>query len=453
MAAVSSPIHERAEYLKQVLAPADRAGAVPDLFARYGLDRGEGDPGVIEAQLDFAVKLWRNLTGHEKYSVLIRRLLKEHPECERVLRDPAAREAARRELSRSQESADQARVVEFDSLIAELRDGGGALPESARQHLEEVGAEQLGLSPEMIRRRLGAERFVDDIGKHRPCLDRAKYQAVCEQLRTLRGVLHADDVGPTLLSFIGAPFSAGREQLKGLYGSAVHQNDKRPYGDEKTLASRVLVDVRRYLVEGDPDLYRHAVVGEVKDSLRERIRRRKRLHDRLDGRAYRSMVADALRLGLDENWAAVAVRELARSERMAIEDSVLPVPGQPGTGAAPVPPARAAPPVPPARPELHVPPARQGPPVPPAPPVRLGPPVPPAPPVRQAPPVPPAPVAAMHRSRTWRRTGIVLSVFAALWTLGTLFDAATGKSYTGATATFAVLAAVGAWIAFAKARR
>lgn len=318
MSATSNRITERSEYLKKVLAPAVKNGTTPDLFTRYALDFDEDDQRVITSQVDFVVKLWRNSTNHEKYGELVRRLLKEHPGAEQALKDPAKRQGARNDILRSRHTSDRARFEELESLMAELRDHSGALPESTREHLVDVGR-ALGLNDEEIGSTLSTERFVDDTGATRPTLEIVKYKTLDDKLNSLRGLLHAEEVGPTLFSLIGVPFSANRQQLRASYEAARSQNDKRPYGDEKTHASRVLVDVRRYLVEGDPDLYRHAVVASVKNALSKKVEQRKRLHDRLGSGAFRSLVADAIRLGLDEKWANIAIRELASAERVAIE--------------------------------------------------------------------------------------------------------------------------------------
>lgn len=382
----TQPITDRAQYFKQVLSPAEREGTLPDLFARYGLDIAEDRREVIDQQLSLIVKLWRNSTNHEKYGELVRRLIKEHPEAERTLRDDALRRAARRELQHQRTKVERAGADELESLIAELRTPGGELPESTRPQLRALGLE-LGLSESEIEAQLSRERFADDIGARRPVLEPARQREIAEHLASLRAVAHAADVGPTLFTVIDAPFSGSAAQLKALHATAVKRNDQRPYNDDaKSPANRVLVDVRRYLLEGDPDLYRAAVVADVKQTLGERVRRRRLVQDRIDQRTYRSLVADAIRLGLDEPWAELAIQELARAERIAL-DMQAPTAGERADGRAatpPVPPARgAAPPVPPLRGNSP----------PPVPPVRgtTPPSPPPLPPVRgtSPPPVPP----------------------------------------------------------------
>jgi hypothetical protein len=367
-----SPITERRDYLKQVLSPAVRDAAVPDLFERYGLDPREEDERVIAAQLEFALKLWRNTTDHEKYGELVRLLLKEHPAAELVLRNPAQRRAACDAILRTRQAGEQAGHQELEALIAELRTADGRLPESTRQRLIDAGR-GLGVREADITARLGRERFVDDIGAGRRAIDADAYRGIVDRLGALRRAQHAGDVGPTLLSFLRAGFGAGPGELRERYAGAMGANDKRPFGDEKAMASRVLVDVRRYLVEADPDLYRHAVVADVKEGLRDRVRQRKQLHGRLDPPAFRSLVADAVRRGLDEQWATTAIRELALSERLPLDD-------------APPPPRS----VPVPRPEPSRPPAPER-------------------PVR--PPAPPRPVAPPRPSRA----GLHVGASAALW--------------------------------------
>ncbi len=318
MSATGTRITERGEYLKRVLAPAVKDGSIPDIFARYALAPTENDATVIAQQLDFVVKLWRNTTDHAKYGELVRRLLKEHPESERVLRDAAARAAARQAVLAGRRAADRAGEEEFAALIADLRDGSGALPESARQRLLDTGTD-LGLSSAQVTSHLQRERFVDDIGASRPTLEEAKFRAIQDKLRSLRTLAGTGDAGLTLFSVIGAPVSANRAQLQGAFATAQRENDKRRVSDEKSARNRVLTDARLYLVESDPELYRNALVNFVKEQLRERMRRRRQVQDALDVKAFRSFVADAVRLGLDEQWAQTAVRELARTERMPIE--------------------------------------------------------------------------------------------------------------------------------------
>jgi hypothetical protein len=356
---------DKSGYQKTVLAPALENGAAPDLFTRYCLELDEDDVRVIAARLDQIAKLWRALDDHPKYSDLARRLLKEHARAQATLLDSSQRSAARRAIVQQRRSEENAPWEEFESVLGELRQSDGALPESARRRLVEIGP-SVGLSEKEIAARLQRERFTDDIGLHRPTLDGGKYKAISSQLTLLRGQLHADEVGPTLFHFIGANFSATREQVRGFHQRAANENDKRQHGDEKTAANRVLADVRRYLIDGDPDLYRNSVIKAVKEELRPRLKRRKAVSPSLDSAALQSLFADGVRKGLDERWAHLAVRELAREEGLAIEeDRRAPTPAQP---ARPV--GREAPPWRPPRPAQPPPRPAQPPPRPAQPPPR-----------------------------------------------------------------------------------
>jgi hypothetical protein len=311
-------ISERKEYLQKVLSPAVSHHRAPDLFARYGLDPSEDDDRVIGEQVAFAAKLWRNSTDHEKYGDLVRQLLKEHTREQAKLTDHATRRVARETILLERAGDERARFAGLESAINELKQHDGGLLMSYRADLVELGVRS-GLGEQEVTDRLDLERFADDIGATRLALADDRHMPIIRRLASLSAQASDLDVGPTLFSFLGAPFSAPRDVLLGRHQLADQDNDKRPHGDQKRLASHLLADARRYLIESDVDLYRAAVISGVKERLRSKVHHHKVIGRGLDRSAFRSLVEEAVDQGLDDRWGETAVRELAAAERLQID--------------------------------------------------------------------------------------------------------------------------------------
>ena len=324
-------------YVKSVLAPAAKSGVVPDAFARYGLDPEEDDDRAIATQVAAIVAIWNKSLDNPVYRDVVRQLKNEHAVVGQQVLHADSRQSLRAELRRAEEARDRAPVEAFEQLIAELSEGG-LLPESTRQLLVDEGR-GLGLSSAQIDRRLGRARFVDDIGRGRIGLDLAgpEWSEIAAKLTTLRR-LSDDTVGPTLYAFLGGEVSTPAGHLEALSEKARMRNDMRMRSPAQTAERDVLACVRTHLIEGDPDLYRNAVINNVKNTLRPRVEQRARLHRAMDRVTFSGLVDDAIAQGLDRTWAETAVTELSRAERLKVETP------QPPPRQATPPPQRPTPP-------------------------------------------------------------------------------------------------------------
>ena len=334
--APTTPVSDANDYRKHVLAAAAASNEIPDLFARYGLALQAADSDLITRQLKATLAIWNKETGHPKYGTLVRRLINEHPQATRVLTDPVLRERERQDVSRRAQGDAAKRYRTLDAQLAELVKRHGGIPRSRIADLIQFGAVS-GVGEPEVRVRLERERLIDDIGATRQMLTPAKFAEIQHRLAEYRTATGRSHEAVNLFSFIGARFDAQARELQSRYDALDSQNDKRIFGDEKTLVSRVLRDVQLRLLDADPEPYRNSVMREVKDGLLPAIESHKLIDGNITQDALTELERAAVEAGLDAGRAAAAVRELACERRAAIITRP----------AVPPPPERATPPPPP----------------------------------------------------------------------------------------------------------
>ncbi|WP_068745690.1 hypothetical protein [Tsukamurella pseudospumae] len=310
-------------YRKRVLAEVAKRGGPDrsDAFELYDLPLdGAADlpDAAVAGRLDEVWGFWQRQRDHPKYRTLVAQLVDEHDRRSAPLRGAADRRAEAERVRAAREQRDAGRYEILDAAISRLVERYGGVPAEKVPGLEEIGALG-GLSAGEVAARLRRHRVLPDPATPAPAPPvpsglttqrRAQITALLAEWSGLR-----DEFVPTLFALLGlGPADAHdvveiRERADVLHGRA----RELPAGRLRAVLDELVVHVRDVLVAGGPlaDAYARAVVEDVADALRPKVRAAILIEDRLLGPDYEFLADEGVRLGLDRAASEKVLADLA----------------------------------------------------------------------------------------------------------------------------------------------
>lgn len=293
-----------------VLAPYRDSAELPSLFERYLLDVDDADEAAISARLDEVKRYWDKQTEHARYGATIRALIEKHPEAKLTLGDPRERERlaeAVREKARKRVEEDARAVREWDELLGQMVESAGGLDPLNRARLEKMAA-STGIDPAEARAKLDAA----PVAAEPEALDGARRAEIAQTLTGLARQLGEPRAGLSLFHAYRLELTADRETLLARYEEQAQANRVRGQDNTKSSWDSVLSLTRRYLLDGDPRVYVHGLMLDVREALELRAIKAVADDGEIDEIEAAQLLRDALELGLTDELAEKVVAELAR---------------------------------------------------------------------------------------------------------------------------------------------
>lgn len=310
------------DYRKRVLAAVHRRGGpeTADLFELYDLPLdgvGGWREDDVAAQLDEVWGFWQRQRDHPKYGTLVAQLVAAHEQNRADLLDRRAREAMAQQIRAHREARDAARFQLLDEAVARLVQRHGGIPRDKVEGLVEVGGLG-GLSAEEVHTRLRRHRVVGTAAASppRPPVAPLVTEHRRQQVRDLLdefGRLQEQPAPPTLLALLG--LDPGADDAEVAYRAEAWRARCRelPPLRIRAVADELMVHVAD-LLEAGPivrDAYLDAVVEDVRERLRPRVRAAVLVEDRLVADDHEHLYGEALALGLDPGRAAELISSIA----------------------------------------------------------------------------------------------------------------------------------------------
>lgn len=318
------------DYRKRVLAAVHRRGGpeTADLFELYDLpldDVASWSEDDIAAQLDEVWGFWQRQRDHPKYGTLVARLVAAHELNRADLLDRRARETMAQQVRAHRESRDAARFELLDEAIARLVQRHGGVPRDKVEGLVEVGSLG-GLTADEVRTRLRRHRTVDAAA---PALPRPAAAPLVsdhrrQQVRDLLdefGRLQEQPAPPTLLALLGLDPGADDAEVAFRAEAWRVRCRELPPLRIRAVADELMVHVAD-LLEAGPivrDAYLDAVVEDVRQRLRPRVRAAVLVEDHLVADDHEHLYGEALALGLDPGRAAALIGSIVTELGVAAE--------------------------------------------------------------------------------------------------------------------------------------
>ncbi|MET9325892.1 hypothetical protein [Tsukamurella sp. NPDC003166] len=310
-------------YRKRVLAQVAKRGGPDhsDAFELYDLPLdGAADlpDAAVAVRIEDVWGFWQRQRDHPKYRTLVAQLVDEHDRRSAPLRSAADRRAEAERVRTTREQRDAGRYEILDTAISRLVERYGGVPAEKVPGLEEIGALG-GLSAAEVAERLRRHRLLPDTAAPAPtppvpsgltAQRRAQISALLAEWSGLR-----DEFVPTLFALLGlGPADAHdvveiRERADVLHGRA----RELPPGRLRAVLDELVVHVRDVLAAGGPlaDAYARAVVEDVTEALRPKVRAAILIEDRLVGPDYEFLADEGVRLGIDRAVAEQVLADLA----------------------------------------------------------------------------------------------------------------------------------------------
>lgn len=296
--------------MAEVLAPYRDSAELPSLFERYLLDVDDADEAAIAARFDEVKRHWDKQSEHARYGATIRALIEKHPEAKLTLGDPRERARLAEEVrERARESVEQsARAVrEWDELLEQVVDSAGGLDPINRARLEKMAA-STGIDAADARAKLDAA----PVAAEPQVLDPGRRAEIAQTLTGLARQLGEPRAGLSLFHAYGLELTADREALLALYEEQSQANRVRGQDNTKSSWDSVLSLTRRHLLDGDPRIYVHGLMLDVRKALELRAIKAVADDSEIDEIEAAQLLRDALELGLTNELAEKVVAELAR---------------------------------------------------------------------------------------------------------------------------------------------
>ncbi|MCX6462308.1 MAG: hypothetical protein NTW05_01760, partial [Pseudonocardiales bacterium] len=342
-------------YRKRVLAAVLARGGpeASDPFELYDLplDReidGDLDDAAVAARVAEVWGAWQRQRDHPKYRVLVALLVAAHGERSAELLDAGRRRTAALRVRAQREQRDAARYELLDAAVSRLVARHGGVPRDKVAGLEEVGA-LAGLTAAEVATRLRRHRVVDGapvtpgpaaatIGPER----RRQVRALLDEF----GRLTDAPPPPTLLHLLGTTAGAGEQEVAARAAAWRARARELPPARLRSVVDELLVHVAELLEPGRAavEAYLDAVVVDVGEHLRPRVRAAVLVEDRLVAADHAHLVEEAVALGLDRERAGALLAAIAAELGAAVEPSAVEPPAEPRAAEPGVaPPARPAP--------------------------------------------------------------------------------------------------------------
>ncbi|GAA4807069.1 hypothetical protein ACFQ0K_01815 [Nocardioides caeni] len=328
--ATQRPTFDGNDYRKRVLAAIHRRGGPEnsDPFEIYDLpvDGIEqwSDHDVAE-QVGEVWGFWQRQRDHPKYGTLASQLVEGHADRSSEVLDRQRRESLAAWVRSQRDARDADRYGLLDEAISRLVQRHGGIPRDKIPGLVEIGVLG-GLTEDEVQVRLRRHRFVDVAAAPVPAAPRPgpvsdlRRQQVRDLLDEF-GRLQECPPPPTLLALLGLDPHADEAEI------AMRAEVWRARARElPPLRLRVVVDELMVhaadLLESGPivrDAYLDAVVADVRDRLRPKMRAAVLVEDRLLAEDHDHLVEEAIDLGLDLDRARGAVTALAAELDVPVE--------------------------------------------------------------------------------------------------------------------------------------
>jgi hypothetical protein len=336
------------DYRKRVLAAVHRRGGpeTADLFELYDLPIDEvrrWHDREVEAQVDEVWGFWQRQRDHPKYGTLVGQLVAAHDVNRADLLDRRTRERMADQVRAHREGRDAERFHLLDDAVARLVQRHGGIPRDKVEGLVEVGALG-GLSPDEVHTRLRRHRVVDVAPAPLPpapvpaLVSDHRRQQVRDLLDEF-GRLQEQPPPPTLLALLGLdPGADDAEVAFRAEGWRVRCRELPPLRI-RAVADELMVHVADLLESGPivRDAYLDAVVEDVRERLRPRVRAAVLVEDRLVADDHEHLYGEALALGLDPGRASDLLASIAAELGAAVEprrDAGRARPASPGSPAS-----------------------------------------------------------------------------------------------------------------------
>lgn len=319
------------DYRKRVLAAVERRGGMEqsDPFELYDIPLEEAErltDAEVAARVAEVWGFWQRQRDHPKYRVLVGVLVDNHERLSYLLLDESARRAEALRIRRERQERDAERFAMLDAAVERLVQRYGGVPAGKVAGLEEIGA-MSGLSAAEVAERLRGHPVVADEPRAEPA---AAATVLIEQRRAeIRRLLDEwarlvdGPPAPTLLALLGLDPTRATETAEiRLRAEALRVRARElPPGRMRVVLDELLVHVRDLVEPGGPvtDAYVAAVVAEVAERLRPKVRAAVLVEDRLAGEDYDFLLEEAVEHGLDRAGAAALLADLARELGAQVE--------------------------------------------------------------------------------------------------------------------------------------
>lgn len=309
------------DYRKRVLAAVERRGGIDhsDAFELYDIPLDEaprlGDDEV-RARIEEVWGFWQKQRDHPKYRVLAGLLVDEHAQLSAPLLDAGMRRIEAERVKHLRARRDSERYEMLDSAIERLVQRHGAIPPGKIPGLEDIG-KLSGLDPAEVQARLRRHRILDEAAAPDSApagVSVQRRQQIRKLLAEYDRLLPGDPV-PTLLALLGLDFTKARQTSEiRLRAEALRARTRElPPGRVRVVLDELLVHVSDLLEPGGSamDAYLQAIIDDVTDLLRPKVRAAVLVEDRLVEGDHDYLIGEAIAAGLDRPAAERVILALA----------------------------------------------------------------------------------------------------------------------------------------------
>ncbi|WP_405139013.1 Ig-like domain repeat protein [Nocardia sp. NBC_01388] len=309
------------DYRKRVLAAVERRGGIDhsDAFELYDIPLEEaprlGD-AEVRARIEEVWGFWQKQRDHPKYRVLAGLLVDEHAQLSAPLLDAGMRRIEAERVKHLRARRDSERYEMLDSAVERLVQRHGAIPAGKIPGLEDIG-KLSGLDPAEVQARLRRHRILDEDAAPAPApagVSVQRRQQIRKLLAEYDRLLPGDPV-PTLLALLGLDFTKARHTSEiRLRAEALRARTRElPPGRVRVVLDELLVHVSDLLEPGGSamDGYLQAVIDDVTDLLRPKVRAAVLVEDRLVEGDHAYLIGEAIAAGLDHPAAERVILALA----------------------------------------------------------------------------------------------------------------------------------------------
>jgi hypothetical protein len=337
------------DYRKRVLATVEKRGGpdASDPFELYDLPVADDLPNAaVAARIEEVWGFWQRQRDHPKYRVLVGLLVAGHVGRSAELRDPDRRRTAAVRVRHQRAQRETERFALLDAAVSRLVDRHGGVPRDKVEGLYDVGALS-GLARPEVEVRLRRHRLLDPVGSATPAPApgigpdrRRQVRALLDEL----GRLTDAPAPPTLLAMLGVGPEASAAEVRTLAAAWRARARELPPERLRAVVDELMVHVGELVEPGDEAVavYLDAVVADVTDHLRPRVRAAVLVEDRLVDSDHAHLLDEAVELGLDPARARAVLAALAAELGAPIGDA----PAAPGPS-GPAAPRPSRPPRPP----------------------------------------------------------------------------------------------------------
>ncbi|MCU1640258.1 MAG: Uncharacterized protein JWN03_533 [Nocardia sp.] len=307
------------DYRKRVLAAVERRGGIDhsDAFELYDIpldDVGGLGDAEVRARIEEVWGFWQKQRDHPKYRVLAGLLVDEHAQLSAPLLDSGLRRIEAERVKHLRARRDSERYEMLDSAIERLVQRHGGIPAGKVPGLEDIG-KLSGLDSAEVRARLRRHRVLDEAAAPAPArVSVQRRQQIRKLLAEYDRLLPGDPV-PTLLALLGLDFTKARQSSEiHLRAEALRARTRElPPGRVRVVLDELLVHVSDLLEPGGSaiDAYLQAIVDDVTDLLRPKVRAAVLVEDRLVEGDHDFLIGEAITAGLDRPAAERVILALA----------------------------------------------------------------------------------------------------------------------------------------------